>query len=48
MYIQKIRQKSNQQNQKEVPEKVLEKEKNQVKELKIACFLDTKYQDKIN
>ena len=46
--MQKIRQKSNKQNKKEVPKKILDKEKNQVKNLKIARYLDTKDQDKTN
>ena len=47
MHLQKMRQKKNKPNKKNVPKKILEKQINQIKELKAAGYLDTKYQDQI-
>ena len=39
--------KNNKQNKKQVPKKILEKDINQIKQLKAARYLDTKDQDQI-
>ena len=47
MNLEKIRQKKNKQNKKEIPKKILEKKITQIKQPKTAGYLDTKGEDKI-
>ena len=41
LQLQKMSQKNNKQNKKEVPKKILDKEINQIKQIKSAGYLDT-------